>query len=45
LQLDKSLRHKRTDFSFEVPSYEQQIKEMADWVNAHKDLYPHYFQK
>ncbi len=45
LQLDKSLRHKRTDFSFEVPSYEQQIKEMADWVNAHKDLYPHYFKK
>lgn len=45
LQLDKSLRHKRTDFSYEVPSYEQQIKEMADWVNAHKDLYPHYFKK
>lgn len=45
LQLDKSLRHKRTDFSFVVPSYEQQIKEMADWVNAHKDLYPHYFKK
>lgn len=45
LQLDKSLRHKRTDFSFEVPSYEQQIKEMADWVNVHKDLYPHYFKK
>ena len=42
LQLDKSLRHKRTDFSFQVPSYEQQVKEMADWVNSHKDLYPHY---
>ncbi|MDD4690109.1 MAG: sugar nucleotide-binding protein [Eubacteriales bacterium] len=44
LQLDKSLRHRRTDFSFVVPSYEQQIKEMADWVNAHKDFYPHYFK-
>lgn len=43
LQLDKSLRHRRTDFSFVVPSYEQQIKEMADWVNAHKEFYPHYF--
>lgn len=44
LQLDKSLRHRRTDFSFVVPSYEQQIKDMADWVNTHKDFYPHYFK-
>lgn len=44
LQLDKSLRHRRTDFSFVVPSYEQQIKEMADWVNTHKEYYPHYFK-
>ena len=44
LQLDKSLRHRRTDFSFVVPSYEQQIKEMADWVNTHKEFYPHYFK-
>lgn len=44
LQLDKSLRHRRTDFSFVVPSYEQQIKEMADWVNSHKEFYPHYFK-
>ena len=44
LQLDKSLRHHRTDFSFVVPSYEQQIKEMAEWVNTHKEYYPHYFK-
>lgn len=44
LKLDKSLRHRRTDFSFVVPSYEQQIKEMADWVNTHKEFYPHYFK-
>lgn len=43
LQLDKSLRCTRTDFSFVVPAYEQQVKEMKDWVYAHKDLYPHYF--
>lgn len=42
LQLDKSLRRKRNDFSFVVPSYEQQIIEMREWVDAHKDLYPHY---
>lgn len=44
LQLDKSLRHRRTDFFFDVPSYEQQVKEMADWVNTHNFLYPHYFK-
>lgn len=44
LQLDKSLRCRRTDFSFVIPSYEQQIKEMADWVNTHKEFYPHYFK-
>ncbi len=42
LHLDKSLRHLRRDFSFVVPSYEQQIKEMCDWVNCHKEIYPHY---
>lgn len=42
LQLDKSLRRKREDFSFVVPSYEQQVKEMREWVDAHKGLYPHY---
>lgn len=40
--LDKSLRHKRQDFNFVVPSYEQQIKEMRQWVDAHPTLYPHY---
>ena len=42
LQLDKSLRRKREDFSFVVPSYEQQVKEMREWVDAHPSLYTHY---
>lgn len=42
LQLDKSLRRKREDFGFIVPSYEQQIKEMREWVDEHPSLYPHY---
>ena len=42
LQLDKSLRNRRVDFCFVVPSYEQQIKELREWVDAHRDLYPHY---
>ena len=41
LQLDKTLKCTRTDFSFRVPSYEQQIKEMRLWVDAHPSLYPH----
>lgn len=44
LQLDKSLRRKRNDFSFVVPPYEQQIAEMAEWCNKHKEIYPHYFK-
>lgn len=42
VQLDKSLCCKRTNFAFVVPSYEQQIKEMREWVDAHPSLYPHY---
>lgn len=42
LQLDKSLRRKRNDFSFVVPSYDQMVKEMSIWVYDHKDLYPNY---
>lgn len=45
LQLDKTLKCTRTDFSFRVPSYEQQIKDMREWVDAHPLLYPHYSVK
>lgn len=43
LNLDKTLRNNRNDFSFHVPSYEQMIVEMKDWIDTHKNLYPHYF--
>lgn len=44
LQIDKSLRCTRTDeFSFKVPSYEQMVSEMKEWVYTHKKLYPFYF--
>lgn len=42
LQLDKSLRCKREDFTFIVPSYEEQVREMREWVDAHPSLYSHY---
>ncbi len=43
LQVDKSLINTRTDFNFRVPSYEQMIKGTKEWIDAHKELYPHYF--
>lgn len=41
--VDKSLINTRTDFNFEVPDYESMIIEMKNWINSHKELYPHYF--
>ena len=43
LQIDKSLRNTRTDFSFVVPTYEQMVSELKEWVMSHKEFYPHYF--
>lgn len=40
--VDKSLLNMRTDFSFMVPSYEKMVIEMKDWIENHKELYPHY---
>lgn len=42
--LDKSLINNRTDFSFVVPSYEQMVLEMREWIENHKELYAHYFR-
>lgn len=44
LKLDKTLINKRTDFNFVVPTYEEMIVEMKDWVYAHPELYTHYFK-
>ncbi len=44
ISLDKSLINNRTDFSFEVPDYETMVAEMKEWIDNHKDLYPHYFK-
>lgn len=41
--LNKSLINNRKDFNFIVPSYEQMISEMKQWIENHKELYPHYF--
>jgi dTDP-4-dehydrorhamnose reductase len=44
LSLDKSLINNRTDFSFRVPGYEAMVGEMKQWIDNHKDIYPHYFK-
>jgi dTDP-4-dehydrorhamnose reductase len=43
--VDKSLINNRNDFEFVVPSYEQMILEMKEWIEIHKVYYPHYFEK
>jgi dTDP-4-dehydrorhamnose reductase len=40
--VDKTLINTRTDFLFEIPSYTQQIEDMAAWVRNYKNYYPHY---
>jgi len=45
LSVDKTLITKRDDFDFIVPSYEEMVIEMKDWVYSHKDIYPHYFER
>ncbi len=36
------LHNTRTDFDFKVPTYEEMVCEAAEWVRAHRDVYPHY---
>ena len=40
--LDKSLVNNRTDFPFQVPSYEEMVVEMKNWIQQYSKLYPHY---
>lgn len=44
VNVDKTLLNTRQDFSFIVPSYEEMILEMKEWIYSHKNLYPHYFK-
>jgi len=40
--VNKSLVNTRNDFDFIVPSYENMIMDMKNWVIIHKELYSHY---
>lgn len=40
---DKSLVRTRYEgFNYQIPGYEEMIKELGDWMREHKQLYPHY---
>lgn len=39
---DKSLKRTNFTFDYQIPDYETMIAELADWMVAHKALYPHY---
>lgn len=40
---DKSLKRTRFEFTYKIPDYEQMIAELAEWMDKHKSLYPHYY--
>lgn len=44
MNLDKTLISKRDDFQHRVPDYPTMVAEMKQWIDSHKDLYPHYQQ-
>lgn len=41
-KVDKSLVNGRNDFNFTVPSYQDMISDMQDWIQQHPDDYPGY---
>ena len=43
LSVDKSLVRTRYDgFDYKIPGYEVMVKELGEWMRAHRELYPHY---
>ena len=42
-KIDKSLKRTNYErFSYKIPNYEQQIKELGEWMHKHQDMYPYY---
>lgn len=42
VNIDKSLKRTRYEFSYIIPDYEFMIADLANWILKHKDMYPHY---
>lgn len=42
-RIDKSLKRTNYElFSYKIPVYEEQIRELGKWMQGHKNLYSHY---
>ena len=39
---DKSLKRTRFEFPYLIPDYRVMVAELAEWINKHKEMYPHY---
>ena len=42
LQLDKTLLRTNYEPTYRPKPYPEQVREMAEWIRAHRKLYPHY---
>ena len=42
---NKSLVLRENDYKFNIPSYEDMVKEMKQWVLDNKELYPNLIKK
>ena len=40
--VDKSLKRTRWTFDYQIPDYERMVRELSNWMKAHRTLYPHY---
>ncbi|MCH5225019.1 MAG: SDR family oxidoreductase [Muribaculaceae bacterium] len=40
--IDKSLIRTNFNLQLQIPDYELMIAQLADWIDQHKNLYPHY---
>lgn len=39
---DKTLIRTNNDFDYLIPDYDTMVREMAEWMRNHKEIYPHY---
>lgn len=39
---DLSLKRTNFEMDYLIPDYETMVRELAEWVYAHKEMYPHY---
>jgi dTDP-4-dehydrorhamnose reductase len=44
IECEKTLVRTENSYSFNIPTYEDMVREMKEWVLKHKDLYPLIFE-